>query len=157
MTALPKSEPPTDHPTSAGPLFSLTYVSSAVVPFSRAELLALLERCRERNAREAITGLLLYKEGNFMQVLEGPEGAVRALHAKIGRDGRHRGMITVLQTPLAKRQFDGWTMAFRDLDDPAVRMVPGYSEFLNAALSGEEFAGQPSRCQKLLLAFKTRM
>ena len=142
---------------TGSPLFSLAYVSSAVTPFHRTELLALLERCRERNARAAITGMLLYKEGNFLQVLEGPEGAVRALHAKIGRDPRHRGMITLLQGAVAERQFAGWAMAFRDLDDPAVRATAGYSEFLNAALSGQEFAGQPSRCQKLLLTFKTRL
>ena len=149
-------------PAGAGPLFSLAYVSSAITAFGRAELLALLEGCRERNARAAITGMLLYKEGNFMQVIEGPEAAVRALHAKIGRDGRHRGVITLLQSPIEARQFAGWSMAFRDLDDPAVRgareqalrALPGYSEFLNVALSGQEFAGWPSRCQKLLLTFK---
>ena len=48
-------------------------------------------------------------------------------------------------------------MGFRNLSDPALRDIPGYNEFLNTPLSGEEFAGNPTRAQKLLLSFKARM
>ncbi len=63
-------------------MFSLTYVSSAVRPFAEDELADLLAVSRQNNARLGITGMLLYKDGNFMQVLEGEEAEVRTLYEK---------------------------------------------------------------------------
>lgn len=138
-------------------MFYLVYVSSAVRPFSRSDLEDLLATSRENNARAGITGMLLYKDGNFMQVLEGEEGAVRALYDKIGKDPRHRGEITLREGFAQGRQFPGWTMGFRDLQSREVRDIPGYSEFLNTPLTGREFSEDPTRAQKLLLTFKKSM
>ncbi|CAN5591030.1 MAG: BLUF domain-containing protein [Actinomycetota bacterium] len=138
-------------------LFSLTYVSSAVRPFSREELDELLAVSRENNARLGITGMLLYKDGNFMQVLEGDEGEVRALYGKISSDPRHGGEMTLHKSHSDGRSFPDWTMGFQNLDSPEARSSPGYSEFLNSPLTGQEFSNNPSRSQKLLLTFKRSM
>ena len=138
-------------------MFFLTYVSSAVKPFSQSELLDLLTKSRENNSKLGVTGMLLYKDGNFMQVLEGDENAVRVLITKIASDPRHRGLIILLQGPLEERQFPDWSMGFRDLTSAEVLAIPGYNEFLNTPLTGEEFSADPSRCQKLLLTFKKNM
>ena len=92
-----------------------------------------------------------------MQVLEGEEGAVRSLYEKIRDDPRHGGEITLQQGFVEERQFADWSMGFRDLDSPEVRSTPGYSEFLNTPLTGDEFSDDPSRAQKLLLTFKRTM
>jgi hypothetical protein len=138
-------------------LFFLVYVSSAVRPFSRVDLEDLLATSRDNNARAGITGMLLYKDGNFMQVLEGEEGPVRALYDKIGDDPRHRGKIVLRQGFTEERQFPGWSMGFRDLESPEARAIPGYSEFMNTPLTGQEFSEDPTRAQKLLLTFKKTM
>jgi hypothetical protein len=52
-------------------VFALVYVSSATKPFSPDELSELLAQARVDNAALGITGMLLYSNGNFMQVLEG--------------------------------------------------------------------------------------
>ena len=78
-------------------MFSLTYTSSALTPFSPRELRALLETCIENNRRRDVTGMLLYKDGDFMQVLEGVEATVVAVHDTIACDPRHRGLVTLLQ------------------------------------------------------------
>ena len=135
----------------------LVYASSAVRLFTPEELTDLLAVSRVNNARAGITGMLLYKGGNFLQVLEGDEQPVEALHAKILRDPRHKGVITLLRGPLEERAFPGWSMGFRDLASPEVRSDPAFSEFLNAPLSGEEFSANPSRAQKMLLSFKRFM
>jgi hypothetical protein len=131
-------------------------VSSAVTPFTPHELRDLLQRCNRNNRQRDVTGMLLYKDGNFMQVLEGEESAVMAVHRTIGRDSRHRGMITLLQGMTPGRQFSAWSMGFKDmgadLDNPE-----GYSEFLNLPLTGKEFQSDPSKAQKLLLTFKRNM
>jgi Sensors of blue-light using FAD len=134
-------------------MFSLTYVSSALQPFSPRQLRDLLDRSNENNRRRDVTGMLLYKDGNFMQVLEGEEATVSAVHNLILRDVRHRGINTLLRGEIAGRQFPNWSMGFKDLgadiDNPE-----GYSEFLNVPLTRAEFKGDPTRAQKLLLAFR---
>lgn len=148
---------PSSPSTDAGPLLSLAYISVPLRRFPPDELRDLLAISRRNNVRLGITGMLLYKGGNFMQALEGPEASVRALQEKIGRDPRHRSMITVLDTWTDYRQFADWSMGFRDLNGVEAQNLPGYNEFLNVPLTGEEFAGQPSRAQRLLTAFKLRM
>lgn len=138
-------------------LYYLVYVSSAVVPFSAAELVDLLERSRENNARLGISGMLLYKGANMMQVLEGEEATVRALYAKIAADPRHKGLIVLMEGRLDRREFTDWSMAFRDLDSAETQATPGYSEFLNTPLTGAAFGADPSRCQRLLTTFKRYM
>jgi hypothetical protein len=138
-------------------MYFLIYVSSAVEPFSNEELRALLEKARAANVRAGVTGLLLYKDGNFMQMLEGEQHAVEAIQAKIVADTRHKGIITLLKGQTATREFSEWSMGFRNLHTPEASRTPGYSEFLNTSLSSAEFTDNPSRTRKLLLLFKEKM
>ena len=135
-------------------LFHMAYISTASQFYNSVALRDMLKESNEHNAKSGITGMLLYKDGQFMQVLEGTEEAVKATFGRIRSDPRHHGIIILVQGPAEKRQFPGWSMAFRDLDLPDHQEVPGYSEFLNTPLTGKEFADNPERCEKLLLVFK---
>ncbi|MEB0262865.1 MULTISPECIES: BLUF domain-containing protein [unclassified Mucilaginibacter] len=46
-------------------------------PFTTKQLKDLLKESRDNNIRVGITGLLLYNDGAFMQVLEGYEDPVK--------------------------------------------------------------------------------
>ena len=138
-------------------LFSLVYVSSAKELLSPADLSALLQTSRRNNQREGVTGMLLYKGGNFMQALEGEPEAIHRLHERILKDRRHHGLLTLLEKPIKERQFTQWSMGFSNLGDPLLRGLPGYSDFLDVPLSAEALAADPSRAQKLLQLFRTRM
>jgi hypothetical protein len=137
-----------------GSVYFLVYVSSAVKLFAREELVRLLRKSRANNARNGITGMLLYKDGNFMQILEGEQAAVVETYARISGDRRHRNQIVLLRGEEDERQFPEYKMGFYDLNSPEVHGLPGYSEFLNSPLTGKEFDGDPSRSRKLLLTFK---
>lgn len=149
--------PSVNAPAPAGILFSLIYASSAVELFSTADLVSLMETCRRNNTAAGVTGMLLYKAGNFMQVLEGEEEVVRGLHAKIQHDPRHRGLMTLTEHMIPQRQFGEWSMGFRNLSDPALRDLPGYNEFLNVPLNDRGFETQPSRARRLLSTFRQTM
>ena len=138
-------------------MYYIVYVSTATALFSVDMLTDLLEASRRRNAAAGISGMLLYKGGNFMQVLEGPEDAVHQLYERIERDPRHHGSIVLIKGTQAQRQFPEWLMGFCDLGATDVLSLPGYSEFITTPLTGREFLSQPTRCQKLLLAFKRDM
>jgi len=136
------------------PLFRMAYISTASKSFDSAELREMLAKSNHRNKEAGITGMLLYKDGQFMQVLEGTMEAVTATYSRISKDPRHHGIIVLVQGAVQERRFPGWSMAFRDLNLPDHQDVPGYSEFLNTPLTGKEFEGNPERCEKLLLSFK---
>jgi hypothetical protein len=135
----------------------LVYVSSAVGLFSDEELVELLKKARTNNRSLDITGMLLYKDGNFMQLLEGPKEAVQSLVDKIKLDRRHRGFIALLHEERPEREFSDWEMGFQKLDGTAVVDAPGYSDFLDVPLNSEEFLHAPSKALKLLLNFKKTM
>ena len=133
----------------------LVYVSTASVSFSRPELLSLLDKCRANNEKLNVTGILLLKNSNFMQVLEGDEAVVESLFEKISKDVRHRGILKLLSTHIDDRDFSDWSMAFRNLNDIDVASYPGYSEFLNLSFVDSEFAADASRAKRLLKVFRT--
>lgn len=135
-------------------MLQLVYVSSATELFSYSELVDLLAKSREKNARLGITGMLLYRDGNFVQVLEGEPAAVDSLYATIARDPRHTGAIVLLRQEKAAREFPEWSMGFRDLNSPEVRSLPGYSEFMNVKLTPDLGSG---RAKRLLQLFKEKM
>ena len=138
-------------------MISLIYVSSAVELFSKADLVSLLDVSRRNNSLSDITGLLLYKDGNFMQMIEGDDARVHDLQAKISRDRRHEGLITLLEKRITERRFNDWSMGFKNLTDPDVRALPGYNEFLNTPLTDEGFVSNPTRAERLLQTFRRRM
>jgi hypothetical protein len=138
-------------------MFHLVYVSSAVKPFSQSQLVELLVKARKNNSQRGITGMLLYKDGNFMQVLEGEETAVRELYDIIHQDPRHTGTIVLLEEELSKPQFGDWSMGFRNLADPTVQSLPGFSQFMNQPLRADSFRHDPSGCLELLNLFRQSM
>jgi hypothetical protein len=139
------------------PMYLLVYVSSASELFSDEALIELLKKARENNHKLDITGMLLYKDGNFMQLLEGPKDAVLGLVSKIKLDPRHHGFLALLQQEQAQREFSDWEMGFKKLDAKSALEVPGYSDFLDVPLSSQEFILNPTKSLKLLLNFKKMM
>ena len=97
-------------------LLGVAYTSVATEPFDDEMLSSLLEWCRARNGSVDVTGVLLYRDGRFIQFLEGPEKAVRELVASISQDRRHTRVRVLLEDPVAERQFAEWTMGYQTLD-----------------------------------------
>ncbi len=91
-------------------LLSIIYVSSAVKPFSDAELESLLVDARAFNKATAITGVLLYADGNFMQCLEGPTDSVLRAYDRILSSSRHKGLIEINHSKIEIRSFASWKM-----------------------------------------------
>jgi hypothetical protein len=138
-------------------LVSLVYVSSAVGTLAEHDILNLLRASRENNLRDGITGVLLYKGGNFMQVLEGPEGRVLSLAEKLSKDSRHWGMRRLIQKRIRVRSFAQWPMAFHNLDAIETSTEHPYSPFLTTSFLDEKFRAQPEVYYRLLTSFNAGM
>jgi Sensors of blue-light using FAD len=102
-------------------MISITYVSSAVFRFNETTLLDLVDQCQRNNERLGITGILVYSDGNFMQVIEGADLVTHALYERIKLDPRHRGVLTVHEQSIEAREFLGWSMAYNILPPRALR------------------------------------
>ncbi len=134
-------------------IYQLVYSSVAVTPFTGAELLELLQKARTRNTQIGITGLLLYRQGEFMQLLEGEEKTVLVLYALICRDAQHRRVVTLLASPATERLFPAWSMGFQALEGMDLGSVPGYDPNPNLPLSDASFSWDTSVALRLLAGF----
>lgn len=108
-------------------MLSLVYVSTTVEPLSDDDLAGILRHARARNTELGITGVLAYRAGRCIQVLEGPDDVVQDRFAVISRDPRHTEVRLLCADPLEERAFPDWSMAFQPLD-PGVTSLPGYSD-----------------------------
>lgn len=140
-----------------GNMIYLVYVSAAVHRMPHEELVALLRQSRDNNARLGITGMLLHKDGNFMQALEGPAAAVEELSRKIQSDPRHHHVMILIQGPLGQRNFDGWSMGFQNIDLLSDQDRQNVSPFLNEPFLETSYRTAPNKALKLLMSFKRDM
>jgi hypothetical protein len=106
----------------------IVYASKAVSDFADEDLLALLRTARQRNRDHAVTGMLVYTRGSFLQVIEGRAGDVETIWGHVQRDNRH-GEVRVLQDgDVWERSFASWNMGFwHPESDLLERDLPGYA------------------------------
>jgi hypothetical protein len=108
-------------------------MSSAFKQMNDEELLEILTTSRKNNEAVDITGMLLYGEGAFVQVLEGGGEAVDAMFATIKKDPRHKNVIQIISGDLEKRNFPDWTMGFKTADAEVMKEFEG---FINVRTDG---------------------
>ncbi|MCB9730629.1 MAG: BLUF domain-containing protein [Deltaproteobacteria bacterium] len=132
-------------------LIHLIYASSAQPDFSPAEVTDVLKRSRGNNAALDVTGMLLYADGSFFQVLEGPEEVVDALFEKICEDPRHGKLVKIIREPIATRAFADWSMGYSKMTRGELGEVPGLNDFFSRGSCLE--ALDPGRAKRLLEAF----
>lgn len=93
-------------------MYKLIYLSSACEIFTEDLLIGMLKKANSYNLKNDISGVLLYIDGDFLQVLEGKQDDVLNLFEKIKKDKRHKSLICVFQKEVKKRQFEKWNMGF---------------------------------------------
>jgi len=100
------------------PVRQLLYVSNTRRDLAQPDLESILVASRRNNAAAGITGMLLFMDGAFLQVLEGDSDAVAQTYARIRRDARHWHPQTLVDQD-APRAFGQWSMGFERLNPGA--------------------------------------
>lgn len=95
-------------------MFSLVYRSVATPVFGRSQIQEMLEKARQFNQKNKITGCLLYYQGEFIQYIEGSQVKVLKLFDKIQRDDRHTEVEILSHSHIEGREFEEWHMAYED-------------------------------------------
>jgi hypothetical protein len=91
--------------------YRLVYSSEATAEMGRADLEQMLEESRLRNVKRGITGVLVYTDGVFLQVLEGERDDVDDLMTSLRRDPRHRNVTVIHEGEIDRPAFPTWRMA----------------------------------------------
>ena len=73
---------------------------------------SLLVEARGLNLESAVTGVLLYSDGNFMQYFEGSDDSMRVTYERIRASRRHKNIIEILNERVTQRSFPDWQMGF---------------------------------------------
>jgi hypothetical protein len=98
-------------------MYRLAYVSRAADHLGPDEIGQILDTSVSNNYERFVTGFLAHAHGQFMQVLEGPEGEVRELYERICGDDRHSCIMQLLGERIEQRAFPDWSMNYHRVDD----------------------------------------
>ena len=94
-------------------IYQLVYCSRNTVSDCHAdvdaEIMRILDASRRNNARDGVTGALLFSAGSFAQVLEGPLAAVERTFERIPR---HADVVGLSVLRSGRRDFADWSMAY---------------------------------------------
>ena len=90
------------------------YRSRETRPMTAADIGDILEVAWAHNAAHAITGMLVYYDGRFTQVIEGAESDIVELKQQILDDPRHTDVVTLFEGAQPSRVFAQWSMAYHD-------------------------------------------
>lgn len=93
-------------------LYRLLYTSVAEPNVSDGELEEILATARKFNPTVGLTGVLLFYNGTFLQVLEGNRSDVDELLARIAQDTRNSDIERVFEEDANERMFGDWSMAY---------------------------------------------
>ena len=139
-------------------LISLIYVSTAASSLTEQDLEDILVASRRNNAARELTGMLLYADGLFIQVLEGPVQMVRAMYDRIAEDPRHTDVMTLMEEAIPTRSFSQWLMAYARAARGEVAQVDGFRELSQAdQLLRSVLERYPKRSLSLLRHFRSAL
>jgi hypothetical protein len=93
-------------------LIELSYLSEAVSDMSFLGLMGLLESARALNQKSGITGILLYDNQQFGQVIEGERADVIKAWRRIQDDKRHHRVELLEIREITERNFPDWLLRF---------------------------------------------
>jgi len=138
--------------TTDNQLIHCIYTSVANQQYDHQEMVVLLDLIRTNNKKLNVTGMLLYDDGSFFQVLEGPRAAVTELFEHIHRDPRHSKVSKIIEEAIPERNFAEWTMGYSEVTAKELKKIKGLNDFLTDQPSFITL--NKSRAQKLLTEFK---
>ena len=129
-------------------LKQIIYASTQLTTYDEDKLLALLVLARDENKKHDVSGMLVFHDGCFLQVIEGPCKAIDQLFSNIKSDDTHTGVICLSDKLIEERDFPDWSMGFRNI---TVDPPEGFTAFLS--YKGEDELAA-SRAKRFLLSFK---
>lgn len=151
-------------------MIQIAYSSTARQLMTTEALSSLQKQAVSFNQANGITGLLIYNDGIFFQVIEGEADAVESLFKRIQSDARHHRVRLVFKIPLTFRDFPSWAMRVENISPdvrkqqlahilntgrpaPSQLQIQRQKHFQTIDLDNTDSWEEPSNAQKLVKAF----
>lgn len=138
-------------------MIRIVYSSAARAGIGEAELHEVLAAARIRNARREISGLLLFRDRVFLQLLEGRAVDVHYVMSRIERDPRHHRIVRLVEEPITTRDFPNWSMGYETVEDDQLLPPETTTRRLRPQVSMAALSVDPPMATRLLLGFAAKM
>lgn len=138
-------------------MLSIVYSSKATEAFEEAHLVDVLLRSRRNNRRLALSGMLIYRDGYFLQAIEGPEAELRERMTRIADDPRHSDIAVLLEEMIDERMFPAWTMGFQETDAEAGDPAPGLQAVFDDIAAGRDPVETVPSLREVIRGFQTAL
>ncbi|WP_207420360.1 BLUF domain-containing protein [Desertivirga brevis] len=117
-------------------MYYLIYRSQAKGNMDHASLKSILTSSQRHNQETNITGMLVYFDNKFLQLVEGDEILIKAVFEKIKQDKRHHNLSILKEGHIERRLFPGWSMSFRTPSPEEIAKEPGYKDIYKPGSPG---------------------
>lgn len=101
-------------------LSQLVYVSQRSKSCTAAEIEKILASCKKNNSSLDITGVLLYSEHRFIQLLEGEHKVINNAYDMIKKDHRHNNAMMIYLSSIEEKSFPSWQMGAKEITEDTV-------------------------------------
>ena len=132
------------------PVHQLIYSSSAAKKMLKPALYEILRHARKNNEARDITGLLVYSDENFLQILEGEKEAVYQLFDTISKDERHSSIQVLHDSDIEQRSFSNWRMAYATPSAKQLAQWAGLHNTTTVAETLSSLQSQPDRITEVI-------
>lgn len=112
-------------------MYQLVFASTATRLLEGSELTSLLQVFRARHEELGVTGILLYKEGSFLHILEGDKETVVSLYEVLETADYHKGLTKLMELHVPEREFSDWSMSWHQPVQDPQEMPDGYTGFMD--------------------------
>jgi hypothetical protein len=113
----------------------------------------ILRQARAENAKQGVTGILLFNADFFLQCLEGGRESVNKIYHRILADPRHESPVILNYEEVDQRCFASWDMGYVGWHESYRRVIMEYSGSDNF----DPYKMGGSSTLKLLLALKEKI
>lgn len=110
-------------------LYQLFYVSTARPNIQQTDINSILRSAHSFNPLHDLTGLLLFRGGYFVQVLEGEKKEVQNIYNKITTDPRHHNHLVIFERYEEQRMFGQWSMGFCKIEDIDLSLIEQFFQW----------------------------
>lgn len=114
---------------------------------------AIIESSIRNNERFGVTGMLLYADGNIVQVLEGEHLDVDSIFDKIRIDSRHTNIFVLYEQKVSKRDFPLWSMGCICLHDADIERFQNSRQLFTISELEIEHRSTPCEALRVLKSF----
>ena len=110
-------------------LVQIIYISRSTSAPGRPEngvdpvVARILAKSRANNRKNGLVGVLYFGDGCFFQCLEGEEGAIDSLYAKLEQDPRHKDLKIISRKPIAALSFQDWSMKYVPVEQAMTKLL----------------------------------